>query len=54
MSKATFTKLASTIEEYVGDDEFKSEELKTRALKKRTSKATDFRGGEISGEIGDL
>ena len=49
MSKPTFTKIASVIEECVGDDEFKSE-LKFRTNKNRTSKATDFRGGEISGE----
>ena len=49
MSKATFIRLASVIEECVVDDEFKSE-LKIRTKKNRTSKATDFRGGEISGE----
>ena len=49
MSKATFIRLASVIEECVVDDEFKSE-LKIRTNKNRTSKATDFRGGEISGE----
>ena len=48
MNKATFTKLASAIEECVGDNEFKSE-LKARTNKKRTSKPIDFRKGEISG-----
>ena len=49
MSKATFTKLASVLEECVGDDEFKSE-LEIRTNKNRTRKATDFRGGGISDE----
>ena len=48
--KKSFRKLCEMIRDQIGDDEFKSEHGTTRKTKK-TEKANEFYGGEVSGEI---
>ena len=50
MEKKSFRKLCEMIRDQIGDDEFKSEHGTTRKTKK-TEKANEFYGGEVSGEI---
>jgi hypothetical protein len=50
MQRKSFYKLSAMISNTIGDDEFKSETTTTRESTK-TRSATDFHGGDISGEL---